>query len=64
MQVNKTVASSLIIVCCQSGELQILKINGRNRTIDLIHLITLYVQPGGQTPSSAAKPGKGAAPSN
>ena len=39
MQVNKTVASSLLIVCCLSGELQILKINGRNRSIDHVHLI-------------------------
>ena len=38
MQVNKTVASSLLIVCCFSGELQLLKINGRNRRIDLVHL--------------------------
>lgn len=41
IQVNKTIASSLIIVCCQSGELMILKINGRNRTIDLIHLVNV-----------------------
>ena len=42
MQVNKTVASSLLIVCCFSGELQILKINGRNRRIDLVHMLTLW----------------------
>ena len=48
MQVNKTNGSSLLIVCCHSGELMILKINGRNRTIDLIHLINILapnVQP-------------------
>ena len=38
---NKTVASSLLIVCCLSGELQILKINGRNRSFDLVYLINL-----------------------
>jgi len=59
MQVNKTVASSLIIVCCQSGELQILKINGRNRTIDLIHLVNVqqYSSASGQGGQAASTPG-------
>ena len=38
MQVNKTVASSLLVVCCHSGELMLLKINGSARCIDLVHL--------------------------
>lgn len=44
MQVNKTNASSYLIVTCLSGELQILKINGRTRRIELVHLITLWNQ--------------------
>jgi len=42
MQINKTVASSYLLVCCHSGELQILKINGRERKIEHVHLIHLY----------------------
>jgi hypothetical protein len=33
------VGCSLLLLCCLSGELMILKINGRNRSIDLVHLI-------------------------
>jgi hypothetical protein len=58
MQVNKTVASSYLVVCCLSGELQILKINGRTRKIELVHLITLWnkLDPAKQT--SGLKPFK------
>lgn len=58
MQVNKTVASSLLIVCCLSGELMILKINGRNRSIDLVHLIPLNKEQVENPASSKATPPK------